>query len=120
MRLHLDEDSSAGLLVKLLQSAGHDVTTSVGAGLIGQSDAIQLTSAIQHNRVFLTHNFEDFEDLHDLIAATNGRHLGILVVRKENNSARDLSPRGIVNAIRKLELSASPVANEYITLNQWR
>ncbi len=43
MRLYLDEDISAVLLIKLLQKAGHDVQTTAGVGLMGQPDPIQLT-----------------------------------------------------------------------------
>ena len=32
----------------------------------------------------------------------------------------DLTPKGIVASIRKLESSGVPLANEYIVLNQWR
>lgn len=31
-----------------------------------------------------------------------------------------MTPKGIVAAIRKLEASGVPIANEYVVLNQWR
>jgi hypothetical protein len=43
-----------------------------------------------------------------------------LAVRQENNPARDLTVKGIVAAIRKLEAAGVPIANEYIILNHWR
>ena len=48
------------------------------------------------------------------------RHTGILVVCHDNDPLRDLTPKGIVAAIRKLEASGAPIVNEYIVLNQWR
>ena len=47
-------------------------------------------------------------------------HFGICVVRHDNDPARDLTPKGIVAAIRKLEAAGVPIANEYIVLNHWR
>jgi len=79
-----------------------------------------LTFAIQKSRVCLTANYDDWEDLHLLMVEGQGNHTGILVVRKENDPTRDLSPKGIVSAIRKLEAAGVPIGNEYIVLNQWR
>lgn len=120
MRIYLDEDTAAGLLCKPLRAAGHDISDAITAGMTGESDAVQLADAIGQGRVFLTHNYEDFQDLHDLIAVARGAHRGVLVIRKDNDSARDLSPRGIVNAIRKLELAGAAIENQYLTLNHWR
>jgi predicted nuclease of predicted toxin-antitoxin system len=120
MRIYIDEDLASGLMVKLLQNAGHDVLTPANTGLLGRADAVQLACAIRENRACLTRNYDDFEDLHLLIADAQGRHLGILVVRRENDSTRDLKPKGIVSAIRKLEAAGVPIANEYIVLNHWR
>ncbi len=120
MRIYLDEDLSSALLAKLLRSAGHDVMMPLDAGLLGRSDAVQLGNAIQDNRVCATRNYEDYEELHLLIGLAKGRHSGILVVRRENDPTRDLTAKGIVAAIRKLESAGAPIANEYIVLNQWR
>lgn len=120
MRIYLDEDLASGLLAALMQKAGHDVATPVDAGLLGRADAVQLTYSIQESRVCLSRNFKDFEELHMLLREAHGHHFGILVVRRENDPTRDLTPKGIVAAIRKLESAGVPIANEYIILNQWR
>jgi predicted nuclease of predicted toxin-antitoxin system len=120
MRLYLDEDMVNAHLVRLLERAGHDVQTANSAGMRGRSDPVQLTHAIQGSRVCLSANYDDYEELHLLIAASQGNHPGILVVRQENNPARDMTPKGIVAAIRKLEAAGVPVANEYVVLNHWR
>jgi Domain of unknown function (DUF5615) len=120
MRIYLDEDLASGLLAQLLQKAGHDVSTPTATGTLGQADAVQLTCAIHEQRACLTRNFEDFEELHLLIAEAQGHHFEILIVRRDNDPTRDLTPKGIVAALRKLEASAVPVENEYIVLNQWR
>jgi predicted nuclease of predicted toxin-antitoxin system len=120
MRIYVDEDLAAGLLVRLLQNAGHDVAAPAGAGMLGRSDAAQFTFAIHENRVCLTGNYDDFEELHFLVREASGSHPGILVVRQDNDPARDLTPKGIVAAMRKLEAASVPVANEFTILNHWR
>lgn len=120
MRIYIDEDLASSLLIRLLKNAGHDVHVPSGSGMLGRSDAAQITFAIRDGRVCLTANYDDFEDLHLLIMEVNGNHPGELVVRQENNPTRDLTSKGIVAALRKLESAGAPINNEYIVLNQWR
>jgi hypothetical protein len=120
MRLYLDEDIAGALLVQLLRAAGHDVETPADVGLGGQTDPVQLTHAISVSRVFLTRNYRDFELLHLLVLEAKGHHPGILVVRRDNDPQRNMSPRDIVRAIRNLETAGIPTADEYIVLNAWQ
>jgi len=120
MKIYIDEDMAAAVLVRLLQHAGHDVEVPSSAGTLGRSDTAQLTFAIHEGRVCLTSNYEDYEELHWLVREASGVHTGILVVRRDNDPSRDLTHKGIVAAIRKLEAAGVPIANEYIILNQWR
>ena len=53
-------------------------------------------------------------------AAAQLHHPGILVVRRDNDTSRDLKPAGIVRAIRNLEAAGVPIADQYIILNHWR
>lgn len=120
MRLYLDEDLASTRLAQFLQKAGHDVLTATAAATLGASDAVQLTCAIRDKRACLSRNYEDFEELHLLLAEGQGHHFGILIVRRENDPTRDMTTKGIVAAIGKLETAGVPVENEYIILNQWR
>jgi hypothetical protein len=120
VRLYLDEDTADSILFKLLVAAGHDVIEPVGEGLSGETDPNHLAHSIRTQRAFMTHNYKDFEELHELIKAAGGKHNGLLVIRKDNDSARDLSIRGIVNAVRKLEVSGESIENVYHILNRWR
>jgi predicted nuclease of predicted toxin-antitoxin system len=120
MRIYLDEDLASGLLATLLQKAGHDVSTPKVTGTLGKADAVQLTCAIREERACVSRNYEDFEELHLLISQARGEHFGILIVRRENDPTRDLTPKGIVTAIGKLEAAGVPRNCEYLVLNHWR
>ncbi len=96
------------------------MTEPTTAGLAGRSDPVQFAYAIREQRVCLTANHKDFEELHQLIREAQGRHRGVLVVRRDNDPTRDLSFKGVVTAIRKLKAAGVPIENEYIILNQWR
>lgn len=120
MNLCLDDDSVAAVLVRLLRNAGHDVQLPRDIGMIGAEDPVHLTCAIRDARVLLTANYGDFEDLHDLVLQAQGHHPGILVVRRDNNPRRDLSPRGIVRALGNLIAANVPIAGQFIVLNHWR
>jgi predicted nuclease of predicted toxin-antitoxin system len=120
MRLYLDDNFASPLLATLLRNAGHDVQMPADSGLAGFDDAEHLRFAIVADRVCLTQDHEDFKSLHKLVLASGGHHPGILVVHRENNPKRDMTPSGIVRAIRKLMAAGLPVVDDYIVLNQWR
>ena len=120
MRLYLDDDSVDPLLIRLLRQQGHDVENPADVNLVGAVDPRHLRHAIHEERVFLTGNHRDFELLHDLIAEAHGTHSGMLVVRRDNNPRRDLTPRGIVHALQKLLLAKAPIEGQLIVLNHWR
>jgi len=120
MKLYLDDDTASPLLSKLLAKDAHDVVLPAAAGMAGKPDPVHLMHAIRQDRVCLTKNYDDFLILHNLIEAAGGHHPGILVVRHDNDLTRDLTPRGVVRAIRKLEGSAVPIRDQYTVLNHWR
>jgi Domain of unknown function (DUF5615) len=120
MRLYLDDDSIYGLLVKLLRQAGHDVLLPADLGVSGTDDPVHLRYAIRDHRAFLTHHYDDFLLLRELLLEGQGHHPGILVVRRDNDPQRDMRPPNIVRAIAKLTAAGIPITDEYIVLNQWR
>jgi hypothetical protein len=120
MRLYLDDDSADPLLAQLLENAAHEVELPKDAGLSGEADPVHLTHAIGDKRILLTKNYRDFEYLHNLIIMAQGHHPGILVVRQDNDPKRDLTTRGIVRAIARLEAAGVPIADSYHILNHWR
>jgi predicted nuclease of predicted toxin-antitoxin system len=120
MKLYLDDDTASGLLLRLLRQAGHDVQIPTDVGMSGNADPVHLTYAIRDGRVLLSKNYDDFAILHVLIMQAQGHHPGILVIRQDNDPTRDLTPKGVVRAIRNLEGAGAPVADEYTILNAWR
>jgi predicted nuclease of predicted toxin-antitoxin system len=99
----------------MLRKAGHNVVTVNEAGLAGEIDCLVLNYAIKENRVLLTHNCDDFEELHQ----ANFNHPGILAVYKNEDYSKDMSRQAIVRAIANLEFANLPLANQFIPLNQW-
>jgi predicted nuclease of predicted toxin-antitoxin system len=120
MNLYLDEDLSNPALVRALGRAGHDVQRPADVGLLGKADAVQFAHAIRQARTIVTRNYDDFEALHELLLAAAGRHFGILVIREDNNRRRDMKTPDIVRALRNLEASGLPMADEYHVLNHYR
>jgi predicted nuclease of predicted toxin-antitoxin system len=120
MNLYLDDDSVAPLLIRLLGQAGHDVQLPRDVGLMGSHDAVHLRYCVQTSRVILTHNQGDFQFLHDLLLDAQGHHPGILVVCRDNDRKRDLTPSGIVRALDNLLAAQAALADHLHVLNHWR
>ncbi|HLW66049.1 MAG TPA: DUF5615 family PIN-like protein [Gemmataceae bacterium] len=116
----MTDDSVDGLLIRLLQRAGHDVAKPADFGISGTTDPRHLWQAIDASRVLLSKNHDDFDDLHRLIMKGHGHHPGILIVRKDNDPTKDMQANQIVRAIGKLEAAGTPIVDEFIILNQWR
>ena len=115
LRLLLDEDIQAKLLVTLLKNAGYDAVTINDVNLTGKLDPVVLDYARQTNRILITQNCEDFDNLHNL----NPNHPRILAVYHEADRSKDMSLKAIVKAISNLEAANIPLANQFIALNHW-
>ena len=120
MRLYLDDDSVDPLLIRLLRNAGHDVRIPADISQTGSPDPVHLRHAIVEDRVFFSGNHDDFELLHELVIAAQGHHPGILIVRRDNDLKKDLSPRGVVRALHNLLKANIPLADYMHILNHWR
>jgi hypothetical protein len=119
-RIYLDDDSASPLLATLLRRAGHDVVIPASLGLTGENDPVHLLRALQDRRVLLSGNHDDFEELHELILTAGGHHSGLFIVRRDNDTSRDLSPAGIVRAVRNLLAGGMPIEDNFHILNHWR
>ncbi|ELR97820.1 DUF5615 family PIN-like protein [Gloeocapsa sp. PCC 73106] len=115
LRLLIDEDSQAKLLIILLKKATHDVITVNETNLSGQPDGIVFGYGQRENRIILTRNYDDFQALH----LANSNHSGILVICENNDCLKNLSYAGIVKAIANLETANILLVNQFIALNHW-
>jgi predicted nuclease of predicted toxin-antitoxin system len=120
MMLYLDDDSVRVHLVRLLVADGQDVQLPTDVGLTGADDPVHFRHAILEKRALLTHNYKDFNNLHELVIDAGGHHPGVVVVRRDNDPTRDLSPKGIVLAMRNLSRASIPIADRLHILNHWR
>ena len=69
MRIYLDDNLTDRRVVRELRQSEHDVVLPGAVGHSGVSDAKHLAYAMRHSYVFLTQNYQDFLDLHDLRGA---------------------------------------------------
>jgi predicted nuclease of predicted toxin-antitoxin system len=120
MKLYLDEDIASHHLGQALRKAGHDVILPGEVGQMGKSDVVQFAYAVERDRILVTGNQRDFEDLHDLITLCGGTHPGILAMRKDNDIRRDMKPHHIVTAIDNIAKVIASIRNHVICLNDWR
>jgi len=120
MRMYIDEDIESEALVRALRKSSHDVECPLETRMTGESDAAQLTYAVEQDRVLVTGNHEHFEELHKLVLQAGGSHPGILTVRKDNDRRRDMKPHHILNALTRLESFLQSVRGGFFCLNDWR
>ena len=79
--LYLDEDVSV-VLGAILSARGFNVLTVRDAKQLGQTDIKQLNIATEGNRILLTHNRVDFEQLHLECLKGGSTHAGIVIARR--------------------------------------
>jgi predicted nuclease of predicted toxin-antitoxin system len=64
MRLYLDDDMDANVLIRLLQEEGHEVMSPRTVAMRGAEDAAHLRYAAAHQCAVVTANVRDFLTLH--------------------------------------------------------
>jgi len=120
MRIYLDDNTTDPVLVAELRKRGHEVVLPSDASLSGASDARHLVYAIHGDLVFLTRDYDDFTDLHDVVIAADGEHPGILLVRFDNDPTKEMKPGRIAAAVDRIEASGLALINQLFVLNHWR
>jgi len=76
--IYLDEDVGV-VIANLLSALRFRAVTARDAGRLGYSDPEQLAYAATQGFCALTHNREDFEELHRQYLATGRNHSGIII-----------------------------------------
>jgi hypothetical protein len=102
--------------VRLLEAAGHDVTTVNAESLQGLDDGAVLRQATASGRVLLTRNAADFLALHQ----ANLTHAGVVAIYQDADPTKNMSYAEIVRALGNLESSGVPVAGAFHVLNAFR
>lgn len=116
LRLYLDDSVDSDEYRLRLAAAGYEVVSPRDVGMIGKDDRLHLEYAFHHGLVLITHDADDFEELH----LAGEPHSGIMVVYFDNNRRRDIRPPEVVQAIERLEASGLPIVGELHVLNHWR
>ena len=90
--LYLDEDVDV-TLAAILRSRDYDVLTTLEAHNLHLKDPAQLAFAVSQERALVTHNREDFEELHKAYLKEDHKHFGIVIAVQHpvNKLARRLS-----------------------------
>jgi predicted nuclease of predicted toxin-antitoxin system len=116
LRILVDEDSQARAQLNVLRCDGHDAVAVGELGKNGATDPEVLNLAQSLERVLLTHNTEDFHELH---RARPG-HRGIMAVHRDANPRKNMNHGQITVAVRRLETSDVTIAGGFHVLNHWR
>jgi hypothetical protein len=74
-----------------------------------------LDAARENERVLLTRNCDDLQQLHQ----ANPEHSGILAVYQDSEASKNMSYQAIVKAIDDLETAEYELNNQFLVLNQW-
>lgn len=117
MKLLVDEDTKAEILLSRLRAAGHDVVTTHDLGKDSAADPEIFGLAQDLGRLVLTQNIEDYLELHER-SGKSGHH-GILVIHKSGAPVKDMSYKDIIQAIANIEASGINPANSFHSLNAW-
>ena len=115
LRLLVDEDTLAKVLVGQLRQAGHEVLTVHEAGLTGEPDERVLEHARRENRLLLTRNCEEFRARH----AAHPEPPGIGAIYQDHDPSKNMSYAAIVRALANLEASGLELAGQFVVLNAW-
>jgi predicted nuclease of predicted toxin-antitoxin system len=116
LRILVDEDSQARLQLNILRADGHDVVAVGELGKNGTPDPEVFDLAQLLERTLLTHNTEDYHELH----RERPGHRGIMAVHRDSDPRKNMSHAQIVVAIRRLEASGITIAADFHVLNHWR
>lgn len=116
LRLYLDDCTCSKQLTAKLRAVGHNVVIPIEEGTSGLPDRQHLEHAVKQSRILMTHNCDDFEELH----RESVQHCGIVAIYQDNDRRRDMSYDDIVNALQHLESSGLAFENSLHVLNVWR
>lgn len=117
MKLLVDEDTKAKILISRLRDAGHDVvsTQDIGADSAPDPEVFEIARAM--GRVILTKNSGDYLELHEQNKVPG--HPGVLAIHQDGDPRKDMSYKDIVQAIDNVEDAGISMTDQFIVVNAW-
>ena len=117
LRLYLDDCAYSKRLRDILRGEPYrdDVLTPVEAGLTGQADQVHFDFARSEQRIVVTKDPGDFEQLH----RASPDHPGIFAIYQDNLPS-DMTAEDIARAIHRIEQAGVPIPGQLHVLNHWR
>lgn len=100
----------------MLRADGHDVVSIGELNKNGTPDPEIFDLAQSLSRVLLTHNAEDFHELH----LERPGHRGVIAVYRDADPRKNMNHAQIAVAIRRLETSGVALIGNFHVLNHWR
>jgi len=91
--LYMDEDVMDKKLIATLRSNSVDVLTAREAKMIDQDDDKHLDYATEHNRVLVSFNMGDFQNLHKQYLKVGKSHAGIILSAQQKYSIGEYARR---------------------------
>ena len=85
IKLYFDEDVSRKIVVNL-RNRGYDVLHACEAEMLEKEDHEQLEFAIAQRRTIVTHNRDDFKELHKQYLDSKRRHYGIIIAKRRRDN----------------------------------
>jgi predicted nuclease of predicted toxin-antitoxin system len=116
LRILVDEDSQARAQLNLLRVDGHDVVAIGELAKNGLADPEVFDLAQHLRRALLTHNAEDFYELH----RKRPDHQGIIAVYRDADPRKNMNYAQIAGALGRLDKSGLMIAGDFHVLNRWR
>ena len=116
---YLDNDIPVRL-ADCLKGEGYDAITARGLNLRAATDARHLLNAAQRGRILITHNFDDYELLHDAWQPwgeawhARERHQGIVVVPQGRRFGIDWTPESTARELVNLLETCGDMTNRLI------
>lgn len=117
MKLLVDEDTKAKLLMARLDDAGHDAVSTQDIGSDSAPDQEVFAIARKLGRIVLTKNADDYLALREANNAPG--HPGVLAIYQDADPGKNMSYKDIVQAIDNIQVAGISLSDELIALNAW-
>ncbi len=113
IKVYLDDNLDNDDLITALRKEGFKVISPRDIGMRHKKDEDHLKCAVFNDAILISYDL-DFQKLaHKII------HKGIIIIRRNNNSKKDMSSKRIVKALKNIETLHLILENKLYYLNQF-